>query len=217
MAEEQTLDELISRARALASPGTRTILGITGAPGAGKSTLAASLAAALGPELSVLVPMDGFHLAQQVLRELAAVDRKGAPDTFDAWGYAALLQRLHAQRRAGPGEPEEVIYAPVFRRDLEEPVGSAIAVHAAIPLVITEGNYLLLEGEAWSQARAVVEESWFLALPEEQRLQRLIARHQRFGRSADEAREHALGSDQRNAELIAQTAPRADLVVRPAI
>ena len=247
---EHSLAELLDRARALASRGGRTILGITGAPGAGKSTLAVELAAALGPELAVLVPMDGFHLAHDLLRQQGSVERKGAPDTFDAWGYAALLERIHAQRPAGSESaagsavgsaarsapvstrvstrvsaldaaadvrrtgPAETIYAPEFRRDLEEPVGSAILVPSSTPLVITEGNYLLLDGEAWTRARAMIDETWFLAPSEPQRLQQLIERHERFGRSPAEARERSLGSDQRNAELIAQTASRADLVVR---
>ena len=255
---EHSLAELLDRARALASRGGRTILGITGAPGAGKSTLAVELAAALGPELAVLVPMDGFHLAHDLLRQQGSVERKGAPDTFDAWGYAALLERIHAQRPAGSESaagsavgsaadfavgsaarsapvstrvstrvsaldaaadvrrtgPAETIYAPEFRRDLEEPVGSAILVPSSTPLVITEGNYLLLDGEAWTRARAMIDETWFLAPSEPQRLKQLIERHERFGRSPAEARERSLGSDQRNAELIAQTASRADLVVR---
>lgn len=213
-AAEQSLDALVDRARELAGRGTRTILGITGAPGAGKSTLAAQLADALGPRLAVLVPMDGFHLAHAVLEHLDRVERKGAPDTFDAWGYAALLERIHAQHSTGTGDAAEIIYAPEFRRDLEEPVGSAIPVYGEIPLVITEGNYLLLEGEAWERARAVVHETWFLAPPEQQRLRWLVERHERFGRTPTEARERTLGSDQRNAELIARTAPRADRVVR---
>lgn len=235
---EHSLAELVDRARALASRGSRTILGITGAPGAGKSTLAVELAAALGPELAVLVPMDGFHLAHDLLRQQGSVERKGAPDTFDAWGYTALLERIHAQRLAGSESaagsapvatrvaaqdaatdarrtgPAETIFAPEFRRDLEEPVGSAILVPASTPLVITEGNYLLLDGEAWARARAMIDETWFLAPSEPQRLKQLIERHERFGRSPAEARERSLGSDQRNAELIAQTASRADLVVR---
>lgn len=234
---EHSLAELVDRARALASRGSRTILGITGAPGAGKSTRAVELAAALGPELAVLVSMDGFHLAHDLLRQQGSVERKGAPDTFDAWGYAALLERIHAQRLVGSESaagsasvatrvaaldaatdarrtgPAETIFAPEFRRDLEEPVGSAILVPAT-PLVITEGNYLLLDGEAWTRARAMIDETWFLAPSEPQRLQQLIERHERFGRSPAAARERSLGSDQRNADLIAQTASRADLVVR---
>lgn len=207
-----TLEQLVERARALAERAPRSVLGITGAPGAGKSTLAEELAEVLGVETAVLVPMDGFHLAQSVLEELDRVETKGAPDTFDGWGYAALLHRLRAQ---GAGS-EEIVYAPTFRRDLEEPVGSAIPVRGSTPLVITEGNYLLLDGPEWERAREAVDEIWFLAPPEEQRLRWLIARHERFGRSPAEARERSLGTDQRNATLISATSIRADLMVRVA-
>lgn len=210
--EPQVLEfeQIVDRARTLAGSEMRRILGITGAPGAGKSTLAEALVEALGSELAVLVPMDGFHLAQRALEDLGRTETKGAPDTFDGWGYAALLHRIRAQRSSGDG----VIYAPAFHRDLEEPVGSEIPVHAAIPLVVTEGNYLLLDGDEWDRARAALDEVWYLAPTEEQRLQQLIERHQRFGRSRDEAVERSLGTDQRNAELIAQTAVRADLLLR---
>lgn len=218
---ELTLELLIDRARALVSHGERAMLGITGAPGAGKSTLAEELVRALGDDLAVLVPMDGFHYAQAVLNDLGRTARKGAPDTFDAWGYAALLHRIRGQRTMAAretaleeGTPEEIIYAPAFSRELEEPIGSAIPVRSRTPLVVTEGNYLLLEGDAWARARAALDETWYLDPPEEQRLQWLIERHERFGRSPEEARERSLGSDQRNAELIAQTADRADLVIR---
>ncbi|WEG08146.1 nucleoside/nucleotide kinase family protein [Microbacterium horticulturae] len=205
-----TFAELRDRAAELASAGTRRILGITGAPGAGKSTLAMRLVAALGPELAAFVPMDGYHLSNRVLEELGRRPRKGAFDTFDSWGYASLLERLHAQA-APDGDP--VVYAPQFRRDLEEPVGSAIPVHASTPLIVTEGNYLLLDRDAWPRARAVIDEVWFLCPPEDTRLSQLIARHIRFGRAPDAARERSLGSDQRNAELITSTADRADLIV----
>lgn len=211
---EQTVSELVARARELALRGDRVVLGITGAPGAGKSTLAEQLVDALGPELSVLVPMDGFHLADAVLHDLGRRARKGADDTFDAWGYVALMQRIRAQREGASEGREDTIYAPHFRRDLEEPIGSAIAVPASTPLVVTEGNYLLLDQQPWPQARDVVDEVWFLAPTEAQRLAQLIRRHERFGRSPEEARERSLGSDQRNAEVINATAARADLVVR---
>ena len=211
---EQTFAELVERARALALRGDRVVLGITGAPGAGKSTLAERLVAELGEELSVLVPMDGFHLADAVLHALGRRDRKGADDTFDAWGYVALMQRIRAQRDGASEGREDTIYAPHFRRDLEEPIGSAIPVYAATPLVVTEGNYLLLDKQPWPQAREVVDEAWFLAPTEDQRLDQLIRRHERFGRSPEEARERSLGTDQRNAEVINATAARADIVIR---
>ena len=139
------LDALIARARALASAGGRAILGIAGPPGGGKSTLACAVADALG-DGAVLVPMDGFHLAQDQLVRLGRRDRMGAPDTFDAAGYVALLRRLRAA--------DEVVFAPAFRREIEEPIAGAIAVPPSVTLVVTEGNYLLLEDGDWALVRA---------------------------------------------------------------
>jgi pantothenate kinase len=203
-----TLDDVVARARGLVTPGRRRILGLTGAPGAGKSTVAHRIVEALGPATAVLVPMDGFHLADVVLGRLGRRDRKGAHDTFDDAGYAALIARLHA------AAPDEVVYAPDFRRDIEEPIGSAIAVPPDVPLVVTEGNYLLLDRDHWPRARALVDEVWYLAPPEEVRLARLVLRHEEFGRSPEAARAWATGTDQRNADLIASTAGRADAVLR---
>lgn len=203
---DRSLAELTAEARRLAA-GPRRILGITGAPGAGKSTLAAALAAELGPELAVVVSMDGFHLANRVLDSMGIRDRKGAPETFDDGGYAALLRRLRRQA-------EPVVYAPEFRRDLEEPVGSAVPVRREVPLVITEGNYLLLESGTWPQAREQLDAVWFLALEDTERVRRLQKRHAAFGKNPDDARKWALGSDQANAELVAAHADRADAVVR---
>ena len=203
--------ELARRARLLASAGTRRILGITGAPGAGKSTLAAHLVETLGPETAVLVPMDGFHLANSVLDALGRRGRKGAPDTFDDGGYAALLERLRSQTAEEP-----VIYAPDFRRELEEPIGSALPIRAAVPLVITEGNYLLLPRGHWPRARAAMDEVWYLEADDAVRRERLIRRHTQFGKTADEAREWTSGSDEANARIIAAYAGQADAVVRVA-
>jgi pantothenate kinase len=200
-----TLDELIDRAWRLVTPGERRILGITGPPGAGKSTAAAAVAEALGED-AVLVPMDGFHLADGELRRLGRRDRKGAADTFDAAGFAALLRRLRDQ-----GEP--AVYAPAFRRDIEEPIAGAISVPASVPLVVTEGNYLLAEGP-WAPVRALLDEVWFLDTEEPLRLDRLIRRHEQFGKPPAAALAWATGSDQRNADLIGRTRARADLIVR---
>jgi len=213
--EPLTLDELVDRARVLAIPGERHILGIVGAPGAGKSTVAAQIVAALGAEMAVLVAMDGFHLANVVLESLGRRDRKGAHDTFDDAGYANLLERLHrsAPGRSTPGS-NEIVYAPEFRREIEEPIGSAIPVPAQTPLVVTEGNYLLLDRNAWPRARACIDEVWFLAPGNEIRQQRLVRRHEAYGKSPADARAWALGTDQRNADLIESTASAADLVIR---
>ena len=187
--------------------GSRRILGIAGAPGAGKSTLAERLVAELG-EKAVLVPMDGFHLADVALSRLGRLERKGAPDTFDAGGYVALLQRLRTQR---PQDPP--VWAPLFERELEQPLAGAIEVRGDVPLVITEGNYLLLEEGQFAQVRAMLDACWFVEVPEALRHERLIARHERFGKDPRAAREWALGPDEDNARLVAATRDRADVVV----
>lgn len=204
--------ELVERAAGLVeaarSDGRRRLLGVAGAPGAGKSTLAAAVASGLGDDVAV-VGQDGFHLAQRVLRELGRADRKGAPDTFDAAGYAALLERVRGQDRPG----DEVVYAPLFRRDLEEPVGSAVPVRPGVPLVVTEGNYLLLDDGDWPRVRACLDEVWFLAPPDDARRAALVRRHEVHGRTPDAARAWVERSDEANARLVAATAIRADLVV----
>jgi pantothenate kinase len=195
------IDTLVGRARELAARGDRAILGIAGAPGGGKSTLAAALVEALGEE-AVLVPMDGFHLAQEELVRQGIRDRMGAPHTFDSAGFAALLRRLRAA--------EETVYAPAFRREIEEPIAGAIAVPPEVPLVVTEGNYLLL----WDEVRPLLDEAWYVEMDEETRLRWLIARHVEFGKTPAEAEAWVMRSDQANAEVVAATRGRADLVVR---
>ena len=207
--QDATLDELAASARALIVRGERRILGLTGAPGAGKSTVAEQLVTALGPELAVLVPMDGFHLANEVLIDLGRRDRKGAHDTFDDGGYARLMAALRTQRA-----DDAVVYAPRFRRDIEESIGSSIPVPPRVPLVVTEGNYLLLDTDAWPAARSHIDEVWFLAPDTEIRHTRLLRRHEAYGKSPEEAAFWALGSDERNAQLIESTAGRADRIVR---
>lgn len=200
-----TFEELITAAKALRVPGERRILGITGAPGSGKSTLGTVLAEALG-SAAVLVSLDGFHLANVELDRLGRHARKGAADTFDAAGYTNLLARLRSRT-------DPIVYAAWFDRSLEESIACAIPVPAEVELIITEGNYLLVDDEAWSGVREQLDACWFVDPGEETRLERLIARHMHFGRSADEARERSLGSDQTNAELILSTRERADRIV----
>ncbi|OZM71409.1 nucleoside/nucleotide kinase family protein [Amycolatopsis antarctica] len=199
-----SFDDLLSRAQTLLSTGDRTVLGITGPPAAGKTTLAWRLADALGTR-AVVVGMDAFHLAQVELNRLGRAERKGAPDTFDGYGYAHLVRRL--------SEGVETVYAPEFRREIEEPIAGAVRVPTDVPLVITEGNYLLLDSEPWTSLRPLLADVWYLRPDEDERVERLVNRHRSYGRSLVEAKQRALGSDQRNADLIAPTAIRADLVV----
>jgi pantothenate kinase len=196
---------LVARAHALAQEGERRILGIAGPPGGGKSTVARQVVAELD-ERARLVPMDGFHLAQAELVRLGRRERMGAPDTFDAAGYAALLTRLRGN--------EAVVYAPEFRREIEEPIAGAIAVPRQVPLVVTEGNYLLLQDERWAPIRGLLDEAWYVETDEELRVQRLIQRHIQFGKTPEYARAWVLRSDERNAELVKATAATADVLVR---
>ncbi|WP_078908545.1 nucleoside/nucleotide kinase family protein [Streptomyces vietnamensis] len=204
--DAQEFDRLAARARELAVPGRRRVLGIAGAPGAGKSTLAARLVARLDG-LAVLVPMDGFHLAQAELERLGRADRKGAPDTFDAAGYAALLARLRAP------EPGTTVYAPAFDRSLEEPIAGAVPVPPEVPLVVTEGNYLLHDEGAWSAVLPLLDEAWYLELDARRRVPRLVERHVRFGKDRDRAERWVRDSDEVNARLVARGRDRAHLVV----
>ncbi|MFJ4817464.1 nucleoside/nucleotide kinase family protein [Streptomyces sp. NPDC088801] len=202
-------DDLLHRARALPQGGRRAILGIAGSPGAGKSTLAGRLVRELngaGDPWVAHVPMDGFHLADAELERLGLRDRKGAPDTFDAAGYAALLRRLRE-------EPGDVVYAPGFERVLEQPVAGAIPVPPTARLVVTEGNYLLLTTGHWPRVRPLLDEAWFCELPEPERVRRLVARHEQFGKTHEEAVAWVARSDEHNAELVTATRGRADLVV----
>ena len=201
-----TAAELARYIQAAAKGRERLIVGIAGPPGAAKSTLASQLVALLSDD-AVLVPMDGFHLANSVLENLGRRQHKGAPDTFDANGYLALLRRLRDQT-------ENVVYAPTFRRDLEEPIAAGIPVYRHTPIVITEGNYLLLETAPWSGVRALLDIAWFLDIDQNTRIHRLVARHHAFGKTVDAAREWAEGSDERNAELVRQSQHRADSVLR---
>jgi pantothenate kinase len=200
------LDAVLARARALVAAGRRSILGIAGPPGGGKSTLAEMVVTALADQ-AALVPMDGFHLAQPELVRLGRRDRMGAPDTFDAAGYVALLGRLRANADA-------VVYAPAFRREIEEPIAGAIAIPRSVPLIVTEGNYLLLGDGEWAPVRPLLDEAWYVEMDEQTRLAWLIQRHIDFGKAPDAARAWVMRSDQANARVSAATRDRADVVVR---
>jgi pantothenate kinase len=202
---EPSMDRLTELARRLLRQGGRAILGITGPPGAGKSTIAAAIVDVIGADAR-LVGMDGFHLAHAELIRLGRVDRKGAPDTFDVLGYTALLRRFR-------DDTEAVVYAPRFERAIEDPIAGAVAVERQVPLVVTEGNYLLMDDGAWAEVRPLLDACWYVDLPDKIRQRRLTARHERYGRPADQALGRTLGSDQVNTEVVEATRHRADLVI----
>jgi pantothenate kinase len=247
-------DELVARARRLMRPGYRAVLGWTGSPGAGKTTLATSVVervnaaaaaeaggregvevgtaggasagggaggigaggigaggigaggVAAGGVAAVYLPMDGFHLANATLERLGRRDRKGALDTFDGWGFLALLQRLRP-------EADHEIYAPSFRRAVDEPIAGEIAIPAGAGLIVVEGNYLLVDTEPWGRLTELFDESWFCVTPADERNRRLVDRHTRHGRTPDAAAAWAEEVDGVNARLIEETQARADLLV----
>jgi pantothenate kinase len=205
-----TVDQAVERAVELARSSHRTVLGIAGAPGAGKSTLARRIVTAvderLGAGTAVQVPMDGFHLSNAALDALGRHDRKGAVDTFDADGYVALVRRLVAA-------DEDVVWAPDFDRRVDEPVAGSIAVPRAARLVVSEGNYLLDDTAPWSALPALFTETWFCAVDDDVRLGRLVGRHMRHGRDHDAARAWAVEVDGVNAARVAPTAIRASRTV----
>ncbi len=199
---------LTSRARGLVTPGRRTLLGITGPPGAGKSTVTEAIVDGLRTDgIGVAwVPMDGFHFTQSELVERGIRESMGRIDTFDAEAYLALLRRLR-------DEPDQTVMAPDFDRTVEETMPDAITIGSGIDLVVTEGNYLLdLEG-VWPQIRATLDEVWFVELADDARLERLLRRHVEFGKTEDEARRWIARVDEPNARRIMARRETADLVV----
>ena len=204
------MTELLDRVARLRERPGRVVLGITGAPGAGKSTLTdlllAGLRDSLGPESVAHLPMDGFHLADAQLERLGRRDRKGAPDTFDVDGYVSALERLHSQ-------PDRTLFVPGFERDLEQPIAGAIAIPPSARLVITEGNYLLLPHGGWEGVRPLLREVWFVEVDDVVRRERLARRHEQFGKSPDEARAWVEEVDEPNAQLVTAQRDSADLVV----
>lgn len=209
-----TLEDLLARARRLGGSSTApVVIGVVGAPGAGKTTLVESLVSGLNKDIPdpehqhyAHVPMDGFHLSDQELTRLGLLDRKGAPETFDVHGYAATLHRLRSPRTA-------VVYAPGFERTLEQPIAGVIPVYPSATTILTEGNYLLLDSPEWQQVRNQCTEIWYCEQDNELRIQRLIQRHIQFGKTPAEAESWVHTVDEKNAQLIGSTRANADLVV----
>lgn len=162
---------------------------------------------ALGPTVA-RVPMDGFHLANQVLRGLGIADRKGSPASFDVGGFHALLKRLRSNE-------EQVVYAPEFYREFEESIAGALPIKKNIELIIVEGNYLLLEEGQWQHTASLLDEVWYLSPQETVRQTRLVRRHQANGRTLEAAQAWITGNDEPNAQVVATTANRANAIIVP--
>ena len=205
---------LLDRALALldAGPadgrGGRLILGIAGAPASGKSTLAALLMDDLEtkrPGAGVAVGMDAFHIGHRILVDQGRTGIKGAPQTFDVLGYRHLLRRIREE--AGP------IYAPEFVRDIEDSLANVVEIGPEVRLVVTEGNYLLLNRPPWTGVRDLLDQAWFVRLDADERRRRMLLRHVRHGHDPEEARTRTFGSDERNSQLVDSDPNRPDLLI----
>ncbi|MBF6236263.1 nucleoside/nucleotide kinase family protein [Nocardia otitidiscaviarum] len=189
----------------------RFVLGIAGPPGAGKSTLARGVRDELNgyaaSRIAEVAPMDGFHFSNARLRADGALARKGEPDTFDVEGYVNLLRTV---RETPPGR---AIAWPTYSRELHEPVPGGV-VFDEQRIVVTEGNYLLLDTGAWAAVRPLLDQSWYLDVPRPIIEKRLVRRHIRGGRSAADAKLKVQHSDLANARLVERTRSTADLVLR---
>ena len=182
----------------------RFLTALAGPPGAGKSTLAAAVVAALGPGAKA-VPMDGFHYDDAVLVARGARDRKGAPDTFDVQGFLHLLRRLRV---------EDEVAIPLFDRDLEISRAGADVVTAADRLLVVEGNYLLLKEEPWVQAAPLFDLTVWIDVPEAELDRRLQARWAHYGKTPEAARAWIDGNDMPNIRRVTQGSRAADVVVQ---
>ena len=190
-----------------AATSTRTIIGIIGKPGGGKSTLSKYLLKGMDPTLVSVVPMDGFHLSNKVLKELGRSDRKGAQDTFDVKGFTTLIERIKL-------DSADPIYYPIFDRSIEESIAAQGVVYPSTRVVIVEGNYLMHDNDGWQEISPLLDQSWYAFLEEDIRISRLISRHIAFGKDPESAKAWAKGSDQVNAELIEAGVGRCDFLIR---
>ena len=184
----------------------RVLIGIIGKPGAGKSTLSKYLMSKLSKELVTVVPMDGYHLSNKVLKDLKRADRKGAPDTFDVAGFVSLVKRIRS-------EQTQSIYYPIFDRAIEESIAAQGVVTSATKVVIIEGNYLLHDEGGWEVINDLLDESWMVDVDDDKRISRLISRHIAYGKDPEAAKAWAKGTDEVNAKLIERGRTRADYVV----
>jgi pantothenate kinase len=189
--------------RRATGPG-RFLIALAGPPGAGKSTLAAEVAAALGPGAKA-VPMDGFHYDDAVLVARGMRGCKGAPDTFDVQGFLHLLRRLHT---------EDEVAIPLFDRDLEISRAGADIVTPDDRLLVVEGNYLLLNEPPWTEAAALFDLTVWIDVPEAELDRRLMARWANYGKTPDAARAWIDGNDMPNIRRVTDGSRAADVVVR---
>jgi pantothenate kinase len=207
MSKEMSQEEAKAKIVEYANNTSRIIIGIVGKPGGGKSTLSKYLLKGMDPSLVSVVPMDGFHLSNKVLKDLGRLDRKGAQDTFDVKGFRTLIERIKLENL-------DPIYYPIFDRSIEESIAAQGVVYPSTRVVIVEGNYLMHDKDGWQEISPLLDQSWYAYLDEDIRISRLISRHIAFGKDPESAKAWAKGSDQINAELIETGVAGCDFLIR---
>ena len=207
MSKEMSQEEAKAKIVEYANNTSRTIIGIVGKPGGGKSTLSKYLLKGMDQSLVSVVPMDGFHLSNKVLKDLGRSDRKGAQDTFDVKGFTTLIARIKS-------DDADPIYYPIFDRAIEESIAAQGVVYPSTRVVIVEGNYLMHDKDGWQEISPLLDQSWYAFLDEDIRISRLISRHIAFGKDPESAKAWAKGSDQVNAELIELGVECCDFLIR---
>ena len=198
------LGNLVNRINEQAETSNRIIVAIAGGPGSGKSTLVAKLQKSL--DNAVVVPMDGFHLDNVILEERKLMPRKGSPSSFDAEGYIHLIARLK--------NAQETVYAPIFDRASDLSKAGAIEIPQAAKVILTEGNYLLLDQHPWDKLTSLYDLSVFLDVPASTLKQRLINRWLDYGLSSKKALARAESNDLLNADLVTQLSKAADIIIK---
>lgn len=203
-------EQIIKPIKSSLEESARFTLGICGAPGAGKSTLAAWIVEEwnkLYPQESVLLPMDGYHYANEFLEERGLLALKGIPETFNADAFIKKLAEIRSN-------PQSTHYCPKFDRSIEASLENAIEISPEHRLVVVEGNYLLLGQEPWNQVKALLDQCWYIEADERLLLPRLQTRHEAGGKTEKDARAKVESTDLPNARLVAESMKRADRVLK---
>jgi pantothenate kinase len=190
----------------LQGPNPRSIIGIVGKPGAGKSTVVSEIEKRFDSSQVSVIPMDGYHLSNEELIALGRRDRKGAPDTFDTQSFISLITKVK-------NSPDFEHRFPIFHREMEASIENEGSVPSSAKVIVVEGNYLFSEEHNWQGVFPLLDHTWFIQIDDEVRIERLIARHIRFGKTPEAAENWSRGSDEANARFIELTAHRASNVI----
>lgn len=203
------LDALVAMLAERAEGG-RVVAAVAGPPGSGKSTVAERVVEALNGRaagMAAVLPMDGYHYDDLHLVPAGLRPRKGAPETFDVGGLYHTLKRIRAR-------DEEFVAVPVFDRDIEIARAGARMIPADVPVIVIEGNYLLMQREPWSRLRPMFDVAVLVEVPEPVLRERLRARWVHYGLTEDEIAWKLDGNDLPNGRVVMAESTGADFRLR---